>query len=123
MRFSDWSSDVVSSDRAGCTPLGVLRSATIQGAGLLVLADDTGSIEVGKAADLLVHDQNPLADFKLLYATGAMRLNHEANKVEWPRALRHTIKGGIVYDVDELLADVRAMVAESRRASPELPAP
>ncbi|MEQ8816715.1 MAG: amidohydrolase family protein [Thalassobaculum sp.] len=108
---------------AGFTPLEVLRSATIQGAELLDVADEVGSIEVGKAADLLVHDQNPLADFKLLYATGAMRLNQETNKVEWPRILRHTIKGGIVYDVEELLADVRDMVAESRRASPELPRP
>ena len=47
-----------------------------------------------------------MADFKLLYATGAMRLNQETNKVEWPRALRYTIRNGVVYDVEELLADV-----------------
>jgi hypothetical protein len=108
---------------AGFTPLEVLRAATIQGAELLDIEEETGSIEVGKAADLLVHDQNPLADFKLLYATGAMRLNETANAVEWPRALRHTITNGVVYDVDELLADVREMVAASRAASPDLPSP
>ncbi len=108
---------------AGFTPLEVLRAATIQGAELLDLEDEVGSIEVGKAADLLVHDQNPLADFKLLYATGAMRLNQETNTVEWPRALRYTIRNGVVYDVEELLADIRAMVADSRAASPELPVP
>lgn len=108
---------------AGFTPLEVLRAATIQGAELLDIDDEVGSIEVGKAADLLIHDQNPLADFKLLYGTGAMRLNQENNKVEWLRALRYTIRNGVVYDVDELLADIREMVAESRAASPELPVP
>src|SRR3546814_11449570 len=75
---------------AGFTPLELLRSATIQGAELLDLSDETGSIEVGKAAELLVHAQKPLADFKLLYATGAMRLSHAANKEEWPRATDRT---------------------------------
>jgi len=104
---------------AGFTPLEVLRAATIQGAELLGLEDEIGSIEVGKAADLLVHDQNPLSDFKLLYGSGAMRLNDDTNAVEWHRALRYTIRGGVVYDVGELLADVRAMVAASREAAGE----
>lgn len=108
---------------AGFTPLEVLRAATIQGAELLGLEQETGSIEIGKSADLLVHDENPLSDFKLLYATGAMRYDEGTKKTEWPRALRYTIRGGIIYDVDQLLADVREMVAASRAASPELPVP
>jgi imidazolonepropionase len=76
-------------------------------------------VEVGKKADLLVHDHNPLTDFKLLYGTGAMRLNDDTRKVEWHRALRFTIKGGVIYDVDELLADVRALVAKSYEDEPE----
>ncbi|HWK44527.1 MAG TPA: amidohydrolase family protein [Stellaceae bacterium] len=98
---------------AGFHPLEVLRAATSQGADLLGLGDETGSVEVGKRADLLVLDHNPLADFKLLYGTGAMRLNDETRQVEWHRALRYTIKDGVIYDVGELLADVRAMVAKS----------
>jgi hypothetical protein len=37
-----------------------------------------GSIEVGKSADLVIVPENPLANFKVLYGTGAQRLinNH-----------------------------------------------
>jgi imidazolonepropionase len=40
-----------------------------------------------------------------------MRLNDERGVVEQSRALELTIKSGIVFDVDELLGDVREMVA------------
>jgi hypothetical protein len=98
---------------AGFHPLEVLRSATAHSADLLGLQDEIGTVEVGKRADLLVHDHNPLTDFKLLYGTGAMRLNDTTGRTEWHRALRHTIKDGVIYDVDELLADVREMVAKT----------
>ncbi len=98
---------------AGFHPLEVLRSATSQGAALCGLADEIGSLEVGKRADILVHDHNPLTDFKLLYGTGALRLNEATNRAEWQRGLALTIKDGIVYDTAELLADVRAMVETS----------
>jgi imidazolonepropionase len=98
---------------AGFHPLEVLRAATVQGADLLGIGDETGSVEVGKRADLLVHDHNPLTDFKLLYGTGALRLNDATNTTEWHRALRYTIKGGMIFDVAELLADVRALVVQS----------
>ncbi|HEX3348393.1 MAG TPA: amidohydrolase family protein [Acetobacteraceae bacterium] len=104
---------------AGFHPLEVLRSATALSAELCGVADETGTVEVGKSADLLVHDHNPLTDFKLLYGTGAMRLNDATRKTEWHRALRLTIKDGVVYDVDELLADVREMVAQSWEDAPE----
>ena len=61
------------------------------------------SLEVGKYADLLVHDHNPLSDFKLLYGTGAMRLNEATNRVEWHRGLKYTIKDGVIFDTAELL--------------------
>ncbi|HUB46090.1 MAG TPA: amidohydrolase family protein [Acetobacteraceae bacterium] len=105
---------------AGFHPLEVVRAATSQGADLLGIGDETGSVEVGKAADLLIHDHNPLSDFKLLYGTGAMRLNDETRRVEWHRGLRYTIKGGVVYDVAELLADVRALVEKSYAEAPEV---
>ncbi len=98
---------------AGFHPLEVIRSATSQGAALCGIEDDTGTVEAGKRADLLVHDHNPLVDFKLLYGTGAMRLNEAANRVEWHRGLRFTIKDGVVYDTEELLSDVRELVRES----------
>ena len=98
---------------AGFHPLEVIRSATSQGAALCGLEDEIGTIEVGKRADLLVHDHNPLEDFKLLYGTGAMRLDEGTNGPKFVRGLKLTIKDGIVYDTAELLADVRKMVEES----------
>ena len=98
---------------AGFNPLEVLRAATIQGAALCGLDEEIGSLEVGKRADILIHDVNPLTDFKLLYGTGALRLNEERNTGEYVRGLRTTIADGVVYDTAELLADVRALVAES----------
>ncbi len=98
---------------AGFHPLEVMRAATSLGAELLGLEDDTGSIDVGKRADLLVHDLNPLEDFKLMYGTGAIRLNDETSKAEWKRSLRYTIRAGVVYDTEQLLAEVRDMVNQS----------
>lgn len=103
---------------AGFHPLEVLRSATTQGADLLGIGEETGSLETGKRADILVHDHNPLTDFKLLYGTGALRLNDATNTTEWHRALKYTIKAGMVFDVDELLADVREMVVQSYADDP-----
>ncbi|WP_454905515.1 amidohydrolase family protein [Variovorax gossypii] len=108
---------------AGFHPLEVLRAATLEGAHLLGIEADCGSLEVGKRADLLVHDQNPLEDFKLLYGTGAMRLNDDTQRVEWQRGLSRTIVGGICYDTAELLADVRAMVAASHAEAAAAEAP
>jgi imidazolonepropionase len=106
---------------AGFHPLEVLRAATSLGAELLGVDGDTGTVDVGRRADLLVHDQNPLEDFKLLYGTGAMRLNDETGQVEWKRSLRHTIKGGVVYDTEQLLADVRELVKGSWEGDPDGP--
>ena len=62
---------------------------------------------------MLVHDHNPLTDFKLLYGTGAMRFVDATNSVEWHRGLKYTIKDGVIYDTAELLADVRELVKAS----------
>ncbi len=98
---------------AGFHPLEVIRSATSQGAALCGLQDEIGTIDIGMRADMLVHDHNPLTDFKLLYGTGAMRFNDATNAVEWHRGLKYTIKDGIIYDTEELLADVRELVKAS----------
>lgn len=98
---------------AGFHPLEVIRSATSQGAALCGLENEIGTVDVGMRADVLVHDHNPLTDFKLLYGTGAMRFNDATNAVEWHRGLKYTIKDGIIYDTEELLADVRELVKAS----------
>jgi len=94
---------------AGFHPLEVLRAATLDGARTLGIDDHTGSIEIGKRADLVVVKENPLADWKVLYGTGAVRVT-EDNRVIRTQGLRHTIVGGIVFDAEQLRADVRAMV-------------
>jgi len=102
---------------AGFHPMEIFRAATSESAALLGVDDDRGTIEVGKAADLLVHEHDPLEDLKVLYGTGAMRLNDETRKTEWHRGIKYTIKDGVIYDPAELLADVRAMVKESYAGS------
>ncbi|WP_084446674.1 amidohydrolase family protein [Hymenobacter roseosalivarius] len=48
--------------QAGLTPAQALRAATINGATFMGVADQSGSIETGKYADLVLLNQNPLAD-------------------------------------------------------------
>jgi imidazolonepropionase-like amidohydrolase len=50
--------------QGGMSPMDVLRSATINPARSLGLDRDLGSVEVGKLADLIVIDGNPLADIR-----------------------------------------------------------
>ncbi|PAY10693.1 amidohydrolase [Bradyrhizobium sp. UFLA03-84] len=102
---------------AGFTSLEVLRAATTWGAELLGIQDDVGTLEVGKLADILVHDENPLNDFKLLYGTGAMRLDDPTASVMWKRSISSVIKEGSIFDPAELLADVEEMVEARRRAA------
>jgi hypothetical protein len=72
------------------SPHDVLRAATIYGAEAIGLGKDLGSIEVGKLADVLVFDADPLADLrnsvKLLYVMKNGRLYQGESLDEvWPR--------------------------------------
>jgi hypothetical protein len=60
-------------------------------------------------ADLVIVDENPLANFKVLYGTGAIKINEE-NEVVRVGGVKYTIKDGIVYDAKQLLKDVENMV-------------
>src|SRR3546814_7805299 len=89
MRISDWSSDVCSSDLiavgshsiapqgrsfhwelwslveiGGLSPHSALMAATISAAEGLGVQDDIGSLEVGKIADLVVLDKDPMANIR-----------------------------------------------------------
>lgn len=99
---------------AGWHPLEVISAATQKGAELLGLEDQIGSIKPGKKADLLIVDENPLANFKILYGTGHTRLDLATGKVDKIKALRYTIKDGIIYDSAKLLEDVRDIVAKQK---------
>lgn len=109
---------------AGFHPLEVIRAATLNGAQALGAADHIGSIEAGKLADLLVVAENPLANLKVLYGTGHIRLGVDG-KPERSGGVRYTIKDGIVYDAARLRADVRMMVtkAKAERGIDRLPQP
>jgi len=101
---------------AGFHPLEVIRSAALYGAQALGLQDDIGSVEVGKFADFVIVDANPLKNLKVLYGTGAIKLNADNEPVR-VGGVRYTIKDGIIFDARQLLADVRAMVRKAKETS------
>ena len=94
---------------AGFHPLEVIQSATLNGAETLGIDDLTGSVEIGKFADLIVIDENPLENLKVLYGTGAIKLDDD-NNVTRVGGVKYTIKDGIVYDAKKLLKEVKNMV-------------
>ncbi|WP_448211758.1 amidohydrolase family protein [Colwellia sp. MEBiC06753] len=98
---------------AGFNALEVIEAATINGAEALGMADDIGSIRVGKKADLVVVSENPLRNFKVLYGTGHFKLD-DNNQPTRTSGINYTIKDGVVYDAKELLTDVRAMVEKAK---------
>lgn len=98
---------------AGFHPLEVIRSATLYAAQALGIEKEIGSVEVGKLADLVIIDENPLANLQVLYGTGAVHLN-EKNEVVRKGGVVYTIKDGIIYDAKKLLGDVKKMVAEEK---------
>ena len=103
---------------AGFNALEVIQSATLHGAEALGLDDEIGSLIPGKKADLVIVNENPLRNFKVLYGTGHYRLD-DNNQPTRTAGIRYTIRDGIVYDAQALLADVRAMVQEAKEAAPQ----
>lgn len=107
---------------AGFHPLEVIRSATMHGA--MEIAKPTGKpidfgvVREGMLADLLVVEENPIHNLKVLFGTGAVKLNDETGRPDRIGGVRWTIKDGIVFDAKQLLADVAEMVEEQRRNPP-----
>jgi len=99
---------------AGFHPLEVVRAATLSGAELMGMDQDIGSIEPGKLADLVIVDENPIRNFKVLYGTGHMKLNDETGLVEQVGGVKTVIRDGIIYDAVQLREDVKAMVREAK---------
>lgn len=110
---------------AGFTPLEVIRAATMHGAETIMKPQgepiDFGVVREGFLADLVIVDENPLEDIKVLYGTGVVRLNDETGEAERRGGILHTVKDGIVYDARRLLADVAAMVEEQKRQRGQQP--
>ena len=82
-----WELDLL--NKSGFTPAQVLEIATIRGATYHGLDQDLGSLEVGKLADLVVLDANPLVDIanaqKIRYVmkNGVLHAGADAARV-WP---------------------------------------
>ncbi|WP_420236923.1 amidohydrolase family protein [Telmatobacter bradus] len=99
-------------EQAGFSPLETLHAATEAGA-LALGNHQLGVIRPGYTADLLVLDANPLEDLKVLYGTGATRLDADGKPVQ-VRALRYTVRGGIVFDAQKLLDELTTQVAAEK---------
>jgi imidazolonepropionase-like amidohydrolase len=112
---------------AGFHPLEVIRAATFHAAETLAKPKgaevEFGVIRPGKLADLMIVEENPLENLKVLYGTGALKLNDATRKPEQVGGVRWTIKDGIVYDAKQLLADVARMVENQRRTRTAADAP
>ena len=110
---------------AGFHPLEVLRAATQTGAEIIGAQEEIGTVQVGKKADLVIVAENPLANLKVLYGTGHIKLNDETGEVVRVGGVETTIKNGVVYDAAALRADIHAMVSDAKteRGLPEGPMP
>lgn len=98
---------------AGFTPLEVIHAATGVGAEALGVADQVGTVRVGRKADLAIVEGNPLQNLRLLFGTGTLVLG-EDGKVRRQGGIKYTIKDGIVYDAVKLRADVRQIVKDAK---------
>jgi cytosine/adenosine deaminase-related metal-dependent hydrolase len=104
---------------AGFHPLEVIRGATMHAAQALFepkgMEPEFGIVREGLLADLVVVPENPVANLKVLFGIGAVRLNDQTGQPERVGGIRWTIKDGIIYDARQLLADVAKMV-EAQKA-------
>jgi len=103
---------------AGFHPLEVITAATKCGATTLVepkgREPEFGVLRPGMIADMVIVEENPLQNFKVLYGTGHLRVDMQ-NQIERVGGVKYTIKEGIVYDAKELLNDVARIVAAAKR--------
>jgi hypothetical protein len=98
---------------AGFHPLEIFQSASLKAAEVLGMDDELGTIEVGKLADMVIVDANPMANLKVLYGTGAILVDNE-NNVKRQGGVVYTVKDGIVYDAKQLLKDVEEIVNSAK---------
>ena len=70
--------------QGGMTNMESLRAATLNGAEYLGIGNDVGSLKVGKLADLIVLDKNPLED------------------ISNTNSVTHTMVNGRLYDTETM---------------------
>ena len=99
---------------AGFHPLEIFQAASLNAAEVLNVDDRLGTIEVGKLADMVLVDANPLKNLKTLYGTGAIMVNDDNRPVRHG-GVAYTIKDGIIYDARKMLQDVAEMVEQAKK--------
>lgn len=95
-QYATWRELYLLTHYAGFTAAEAFHAATQGNAQILGIEDETGSIEVGKAADLLVLDNDPVQDLRTL---AAPKLVVAAGRPVWRPHVRH------FDDIDNLLDD------------------
>jgi len=97
---------------AGFHPIDVIQCATGNNAKIMGLENQLGRVRQGYLADLLLIDENPLANLKYLYPTGVLDIKDGKDVVRG--GIKWTIKDGIVYNAPTLMQDVKDMVSKAR---------
>lgn len=104
---------------AGFHPLEVIRGATLHAAEAIFGPKgkpiEYGVIRPGLLADLVIVDENPIENLKVLYGTGFLKLNDKTNQLERVGGVKYTIKDGIIYDAEKLRQDVKDMVKAQKQ--------
>ena len=97
---------------AGFHPIDVIQCATGNNAKLMGLENQLGRVRQGFLADLILIDENPLANLKFLYPTGVLDIKDGKDVVRG--GIKWTIKDGIVYSTPTLMQDVKDIVSKAR---------
>jgi cytosine/adenosine deaminase-related metal-dependent hydrolase len=100
-------------EEAGFSPLETIHAATENGAKAL-RNPELGLIRPGYLADMVVLTENPLVDVKILYGSGVTRATKDGKQSQ-EHCVKYTIRDGLVFDSQALLADVREMVAKAKQ--------
>ena len=87
---------------AGFPPLKIIEQASLNGARILGQEKKLGRVRAGWSADLLVVNNNPIEDFKVLYPV------HGNGGIEW------TVKQGTPYHVQTLMNEVKQIVNKAQ---------
>jgi imidazolonepropionase-like amidohydrolase len=91
VRHGDNAIELVLMVEAGLSPMQSIVASTSNAARALGLQDEIGTIEVGKYADLLVVDGDPLADIDVLTMKDRIRIVMQNGQVMVGNELKHDL--------------------------------
>ncbi len=100
---------------AGFHPIDIIMHATGNNAKTLGMEDKLGRVREGYWADLILIEENPLENLKVLYPNGVTEW--EDGRKAQKGGVLWTIKDGIVYHAPSLLEDVKRIVSDANRTT------